>query len=98
MRPRRDKLVACTSIAYWPYLGQYLSYYIQTEHDGRLTLMLVSMTLTMMQGHKGAAKAKKISFELSRQLSKAISIKRATTVGYFFIYLRDLNFANVYMA
>ena len=41
-------------------------------------------------------KGKKISFELSRQLSKqAISIKIATTVGHF---LSDLEFKNVYMA
>ena len=40
------------------YLGQYLSYYIHTWHDSRLmnalyVLLLVSMTLTLMQGHSG---------------------------------------------
>ena len=40
-----------------------LSYGIQTWHDGRLmhgihVLMLVSTTLTLMQGHSGSAKAK----------------------------------------
>ena len=50
-------------------------------------LMLVSMTLTLMQGHSGSAKAK--------IQQKVISIKLVTMVGHF---LRDLDFANVYMA
>ena len=33
-------------------------------------LMLVSMTLTVIQGHSESAKANQISVELSRQLSK----------------------------
>ena len=33
-------------------------------------LMLVSMTLALMQGHSGSAKAKTISVACSRQLSK----------------------------
>ena len=52
---------------------------------------LVSMTLTLMQGHN----AKKICVECSRQLSKQQAlVKLATMVGHF---LRNLNFANVYM-
>ena len=55
--------------------------------------MLVSITLTLIQGHSGSAKATKISVELSQQLStEAISIKRAT--GHL---LRDLDFENVHI-
>ena len=43
-------------------------------------LMLVSMTLTLMQGHSWSAKVK-ISFDLSWQLS----IRVGTTVGLFFL-------------
>ena len=46
-------------------------------------LMLVSKTLTLMQGYSGSAKAK-------NQL--------ATAVGLFFLPYLDLDFANVYMA
>ena len=58
-------------------------------------LMLVSMTLTLMLGHIGSAKAKNQRLMLSAT-KQAISIKLATTVGHF---LRDvdLDFANVYM-
>ena len=44
------------------YLGQYISYYIQTWHDGSLMHGIdshaVSMTLTLMQCHSGSANAK----------------------------------------
>ena len=48
------------------YLGQYLSYCIQSWRDGRLIdtmnfvimLTLILMTLTLMQGHSGSAKSK----------------------------------------
>ena len=59
------KCVSNWSTFYLQYLGQYVSYFIQTWHDGRLTdtiiqimLMLVSMTLTLVQGHSVSAKAK----------------------------------------
>ena len=45
------------------YLGQYLSYYIQTWHDVRrvdaLYAHAITMTLAFMQGHSGSAKVKK---------------------------------------
>ena len=54
--------------------------------------MLVSMTLTFMQGHSGSAQ-EKFSAELSRQLSEQQALtKLATTVGHFF---QDLDFENV---
>ena len=53
--------------------------------------MLILMTLTLMQGHSGSAKAENQCCILSRQLS----IKRATTVGHFDVIL---TFANVYVA
>ena len=60
--------------------------------------MLVLMTLTLMQGHSGSAKAKNQRCMLS-ETKQAISIKLATTVDLFFKYiLHDLDFANVYMA
>ena len=49
-------------------------------------LMLVSMTLTVMQSHSGSAKAKKISVDLSRQLSKQSALK----------LFRDLDCAIIY--
>ena len=56
------------------------------------TLILVSMTMTLMQGHSGSAEAKQTSVELSRQLTKqAISIKLYTTVGPG-LFLHDLDF------
>ena len=58
-------------------------------------LMLVSMTLTLMQGHSGSAKAKNQRCMLSAT-KQAISIELATTVGHFLLDL-DLDFANVYM-
>ena len=35
-------------------------------------LMLISVTLTLMQGHSGLAEGGKISVELSRQLKQAM--------------------------
>ena len=78
------------------YLGQYLSYYIQTWRDGKrmdaiiiIMLVLVSMTLTLMQGHNGPANANNQHWMFSA-IEQAISI----TVGHF---IRDLDFANVCM-
>ena len=51
-------------------------------------LMLVSMTLTLMQGHSGSAKAKSQRWIISTS-KQAISIKLATTVSQL---LRDLDF------
>ena len=91
-------------------LGQYLCYDIQTWHNGRLMhgiryiymLMLVSMTLTLTQGHSGSAMAaKQISVELSRQLSKqqALSlVQRYAGFVLVFIYICDIDFENDYMA
>ena len=59
-------------------------------------LMLVSITLTMMQGHSGSAKAKNQRCMLSAT-KQAIRIKLSTTVGLFF-FLRDFDLSNVYMA
>ena len=59
-----------------------------------IMLMLVSMTLTLMQGHGGSAKAN-ILFLIVSLAKQATSVKLATTVGHF---LRDLDFASVYMA
>ena len=56
-------------------------------------LMLVSMTLTLMQGHNGSAKAKSKRWIIST-IKQAIRIKLATTVCLFFLY--DLDFENVY--
>ena len=57
-------------------------------------LMLVSMTLPLMQGHSGLAKAKDQRWIISTN-KHAISTKLATTVGHF---LRDLHFENVDIA
>ena len=59
-------------------------------------LMLVSMILTLTQGHSGSAKAK-INSRLNylNEVSNLTSIKLATTVGHF---LGDLDVLNVYMA
>ena len=54
---------------------------------------LVSMTLTLKQGHNGSAKATNQRCMLS-ETKQAISMKLATTVGYV---LHDLDFANVYI-
>ena len=55
-------------------------------------LMLVSITLTLVQGygvqgHSGSTKVKQIGIELFQQLNKAISIRLATNtiVGLFFV-------------
>ena len=51
-------------------------------------LMLVSITLTLMPGHSGSAKAKQIHVECSRQLSKQqLSIKLVTTLGHVYVTL-----------
>ena len=81
-----------------------LSYYIQTWHDSRLMnaiiiclyyVMLVSMTLTLMQGHSGSANAKNQRSMLSAS-KQAISIS-AAAVGDYFLRDLDFDFANVYM-
>ena len=55
-------------------------------------LMLVSMTLALRQGHSGSAKTTIQGIMFFRQLSRQL----ATTVALFF-FLRDLDFANVYI-
>ena len=83
---------------YLQYLGRYLSYYSQTWHClwtyilHIIKLMIVLMTLTLMQGHSGSAKANKISDECSRQLSKQLALNLLQQVGHV---LRDLDFAIV---
>ena len=52
--------------------------------------MLVSMTLTLMQGHNGSAKA-----TIIWTTKQAISITLATTLGHV---LHDLDFENIHMA
>ena len=53
-------------------------------------LMLILMTLTLMQGHSGSAKAQaKHQRGIISTSKQAISIKLAATVGQF---LRDLDF------
>ena len=64
------------------YLGYYLIYYIQT---GRL----ISMNLTLMQGHSGSQRRKSRIISTTKQVTR---IKLATTVGHF---VRDLDFSNV---
>ena len=49
-------------------------------------LMLVSMTLTLMQGHSGSAKAK-IQYWFILKTKQAKSIKLATTVGHFYVIM-----------
>ena len=52
--------------------------------------MLVSMNVTLMQGHSGSANPKNHRC----MISATISIKLSTTVGHFYV---TLTFANVYM-
>ena len=52
------------------------------------------MTLTLIQGHSGLAKANNQHLIISTT-KQAISIKLSTMVGHFW---RDLDFENVYMA
>ena len=54
-------------------------------------LMLNLMTLTLMQGHNGSAKATNQCW-IILTTKQTVSIKLATTVGHF---LRDLDFENV---
>ena len=73
-------------------------------------LALISMILTLMQGHSGSAKAKNLRCMLAAT-KQAISIKLATTTGQFYVtltlqtftwldhlVLHDLDFENIYMA
>ena len=57
-------------------------------------LILVWMALTLMQGHTSGSTQAKMSFELSRHLSKqsVLSLLCCTTVGHV---LRDLDFETV---
>ena len=57
--------------------------------------MLISMTLTLMQGHSGLAKAKYQRCMLSAT-KQAISIKLATTVGLFFYVTLTLTLQTLY--
>ena len=56
--------------------------------------MPVSMTLTMIQGHSGSAKANNQLCMLSAT-NQVINVKLVTTVSLFW-GVRDLDFANVY--
>ena len=58
--------------------------------------MLLLMTLTLMQGHSGSAKANNQRRMLSAT-KQAVSIKPGAKVGIFDLDL-DIDFANVYMA
>ena len=70
------------------YLRQYVKYYIQTWHDGRLVDSLYIYAhahfdyLALTQGHSGSANAKNQRCMLL-VAKQAISIKLATTVGHF---------------
>ena len=95
-----EYVLACT------ISDNYLSYDIQTWHDGILldailknifSARLVSITLTLMQGHSGSAKENnKNQRWLLSETNQAIGIQLATTVGLFF-FLRDSDFGNVYI-
>ena len=51
-------------------------------------LMLVSITLTLMQGHSGSANAnQKNQRGMLSETKQAISITVATTVGHFYVTL-----------
>ena len=59
-------------------------------------LMLLMMTLTLMQGHHGSAKANIQCFiHYFQYLSKQQTLKLATTVGLF--VLSDLDFSYLYI-
>ena len=60
------------------------------------SVMLVLMTLTLMHGHSGSAKAKNESCMLSAT-KQSRSIILATNVGHFFYVTLTLT-CNVYMA
>ena len=69
------------------YLGHYLSYYIQTWHDGRPIHGIIYDharidDLALMQGHSEKAKAK-IQCLIISTTKQATSIILATTVGHF---------------
>ena len=57
------------------YIGQYLSYYIQTWHDGRLVDVICAHArvddLGLDARSQWGGKGKKISVACSRQLNKA---------------------------
>ena len=83
------------------YLGQYLSYYIQTWQDDRLMDAIIICSCSFWWPRPWCnsqliGKDKYQSCTLS-ETKQAISNKLAATVGHF---LRDLDFgfANVYMA
>ena len=82
------------------WMDGYLSYCIQTWHDGRLMDALYAhahfedLDLDAWS-HSGSAKAKNQLCMLSAT-KQAICIKLATTVGHFLCDL-DLDFANVCM-
>ena len=65
-------------------LRQYLSYYIQTWHDGYLinSIILIQLVLmTLMQGHSGSARQTNQRCMLS-VIKQAISINLAATVDH----------------
>ena len=59
-------------------------------------LMLVSMTLTLMQGHSASAEEVN-QCSIICTTKQVINIKLATTVRYFLLDV-DCDFENVYMA
>ena len=62
-----------------------------------LMLVLMILTLTLMQGHSGSAKANNHHCMLSAT-KQAININGYNTVYYVWVFLHDLDFANEYMA
>ena len=84
------------------YIGQYLSYYIQTWNDGRrmhnVHARFDELTLTLMQGHSGSAKAKNQHCMLSATKPAASSKLSYNGRPLHFCLLHDLDFANIHMA
>ena len=75
-------------------LGHYWRYGIQTWHDSidlcvAYMLMLVSMVLTLMQGHSGLAEEKNHRWIISKT-KQPISIKVAATVSHDKLYFSGL--------
>ena len=78
------------------YLGQYLSYYIQTWHDGKLMDAIYAHfnDLDVDARSQWVGKGKENQSWMLSATKQATSIKLATMVGHF---LSDLDFANTYM-
>ena len=56
-------------------------------------LMLISVILTLMPGHRGSAKTKQISLKVSRQLSKQNKALNLLQRYVFFCWSYDITFA-----